>query len=122
MGSSIVPQNAVATLSQVLTPTIINETKYGFNGYKSRVEGIPGPSPNANINGVTLNLSGSVVSVDDKANRAIIDFLHQWFKLPTSQIVIRQGGRGRRKIVEIARCDAQTLKLLASLETSCPAN
>src|SRR6185369_14825334 len=58
--TTIVPQNAVAALSQVLTPTIINETKFGFNGDKTRVVGIPGPSPNANINGVTLNLSGSV--------------------------------------------------------------
>ena len=58
--TSIVPQNAVATLSQILKPTVINETKFGFNGDKTRVEGIPGPSPNANINGVTLNLSGSV--------------------------------------------------------------
>ncbi len=58
--TSIVPQNAVLALSQLLTPTIINETKFGFNGYKSRVEGIPGPSPNADINGVTLNLSGGV--------------------------------------------------------------
>jgi hypothetical protein len=58
--TSIVPQNAVASLNQVLSPAIINETKVGFNGSKTRVEGIPGPSPHANINGVTLNLSGSV--------------------------------------------------------------
>lgn len=72
--------------------------------------------------GDALKLKIAAPAIDDKANRAVIDFLHQWFKLPTSQIVIRQGGRGRRKIVEIARCDTQTLKLLASLETSCPAN
>src|SRR5262249_28101293 len=30
------------------------------NGSKTRVSGVPGPSPNANLNGVTLNLSGSV--------------------------------------------------------------
>jgi hypothetical protein len=58
--TTIVPQNLVASLSQILAPTVINETKFGFNGNKSRVAGIPGPSPNANINGVTLNLSGSV--------------------------------------------------------------
>ncbi|MGA2268687.1 MAG: TonB-dependent receptor [Bryobacteraceae bacterium] len=58
--TAIVPQNAVVSLTQLLTPTIINETKFGFNGAKTRVEGIPGPSPNANINGVTINLSGSV--------------------------------------------------------------
>ncbi len=58
--TSIVPQNAVVGLTQVLTPSIVNETKFGFNGAKTRVAGIPGPSPNADINGVTINLSGSV--------------------------------------------------------------
>lgn len=58
--TSIVPQNAVVSLTQLLTPTIVNETKFGFNGSKTRVAGIPGPSPNADLNGVTLNLSGSV--------------------------------------------------------------
>ncbi len=58
--TTIVPQNAVVSLTQLLTPAIVNETKFGFNGAKTRVDGIPGPSPDANINGVTLNLSGSV--------------------------------------------------------------
>ncbi|MBZ5585040.1 MAG: TonB-dependent receptor [Acidobacteriia bacterium] len=58
--TSIVPQNAVVSLNQLLSPRVINQTKVGFNGSKTRVEGIPGPSPNANINGVTINLSGSV--------------------------------------------------------------
>jgi hypothetical protein len=58
--TSIVPQNAVISLTQLLTPSIVNETKFGFNGSKTRVAGIPGPSPNADINGVTLNLTGSV--------------------------------------------------------------
>jgi hypothetical protein len=58
--TTIVPQNAVVALTQVLTPTMINETKFGFNGSKTRVAGVPGPSPDANINGVTINLSGNV--------------------------------------------------------------
>ncbi len=58
--TSIVPQNAVVSLTQLLTSTAINETKIGYNAYKTRVAGVPGSSPNANINGVTLNLSGSV--------------------------------------------------------------
>lgn len=57
--TSIVPQNVVAALTQLLTPTIINETKVGFNGYKTRVEGIAGPSPNADISAASINLSGS---------------------------------------------------------------
>jgi hypothetical protein len=55
-----VPQNAVFSLNQVYSAGLLNETKVGFNADKTRVAGIPGPSPNANINGVTLNLTGSV--------------------------------------------------------------
>jgi hypothetical protein len=55
-----VPQNAVLSLSQVLTPTILNETKIGLNDVKERVSGRPGPSPGVDLTGVTLNLSGSV--------------------------------------------------------------
>jgi hypothetical protein len=58
--TTIVPQNAVANLTQIWSPTVINETKFGFNGAKTRVAGIPGPSPDASLNGITLNLSGSV--------------------------------------------------------------
>jgi Carboxypeptidase regulatory-like domain len=55
-----VPQNAVSNLNWIVTPTIVNEAKFGFNGVKERVSGKPGPSPNADLTGVTLNLSGSV--------------------------------------------------------------
>jgi hypothetical protein len=58
--TTTVPQNAVVSLSQLLSPTVLNETKFGFNGAKTRVAGVPGPSPNASLNGVTINLSGSV--------------------------------------------------------------
>jgi hypothetical protein len=58
--TAAVPQNAVLSLNQVFSPTLLNETKLGFNGAKTRVAGVPGPSPNANINGVTINLTGSV--------------------------------------------------------------
>lgn len=76
----------------------------------------------AGVYGDALKLKIAAPAVEDKANRALIDFLHQWFKLPLSQISIRQGSRGRRKIVELAHCDADTIKLLARLEASCPAN
>lgn len=55
-----VPQNGVLSLNQIYSPALLNETKIGFNGDKTRVAGIPGPSPNANINGLTINLTGSV--------------------------------------------------------------
>ncbi len=72
--------------------------------------------------GDALKLKITAPAVDGKANIAVIDFLHQWFKLPCSQISIRQGSRSRRKIVEFARCDADTMNLLARLESSCSAN
>jgi uncharacterized protein (TIGR00251 family) len=72
--------------------------------------------------GDALKIRIAAPAREDKANQALIDFLHQWFKLPLSQIHIRQGGRGRRKIVELARCDPHTINLLVRLETSWPAN
>lgn len=56
--TAINPQNAVLTVSQTLTPTILNETKIGYNGAKSRVAAIPGPSPDISLAGTTINISG----------------------------------------------------------------
>lgn len=55
-----VPQNGVISLTQVLTPRIFNETKVGINLIKERVTGVAGPSPNADISAISLNLSGGV--------------------------------------------------------------
>lgn len=55
-----VPQNAILNSTQILSASILNETKIGFNGVKERVSGKPGPSPGVDLTGVTLNLSGSV--------------------------------------------------------------
>ncbi|MES1261661.1 MAG: TonB-dependent receptor [Acidobacteriota bacterium] len=55
-----VPQNGVLSSTQILTSSLLNEAKFGFNDVKERVSGRPGPSPNADLTGVTLNLSGSV--------------------------------------------------------------
>ena len=48
------------TLTQTLSPRILNETKFGVNSVKERVAGQPGPSPGVDLTGVTLNLTGSV--------------------------------------------------------------
>jgi hypothetical protein len=50
----------VITLTQTLSPRILNETKFGVNSVKERVAGQPGPSPGVDLTGVTLNLTGSV--------------------------------------------------------------
>jgi hypothetical protein len=57
---TIVPQNGAITLTQTLSPRILNETKFGANSVKERVAGLPGPSPGVDLTGVTLNLTGSV--------------------------------------------------------------
>lgn len=55
-----VPQNGVLSFSQVWTPSVVNETKFGFNGQKTRVSAVPGLSPDASIDGVAIQLNGSV--------------------------------------------------------------
>ncbi len=57
---TVVPQNGVITLTQTLSPRILNETKFGVNSVKERVVGVPGPSPGVDLTGVTINLTGSV--------------------------------------------------------------
>ncbi len=55
-----VPQNAILNFQQILKPTVINETKVGFNGSKTRINAIPPPVPGLDLTGVTINISGSV--------------------------------------------------------------
>ena len=56
---------------------------------------------------------------DDKAYRELIDFLHQWFMLPLKNIKIRQGTRGRRKIVELNEAGPAVAALLAGTDAIC---
>ena len=55
----------------------------------------------AGLHGDALKVKVAARAIEDKANRELIDFLHQWFKLPILDITIKQGARGRRKIVEL---------------------
>ena len=71
--------------------------------------------------GDALKIRVAAPALDNKANAALIDFLHQWFKLPSSHIRIKQGVRGRRKIVELNYPAAGIETLLASMEAACPA-
>jgi len=82
--------------------------------------------PNARVTAVAgrhgdaLKIRIAAPALDNKANAALIDFLHQWFKLPSSRIRIKQGTRGRRKIVELDCPVAGIEILLASMESACP--
>jgi hypothetical protein len=55
-----VPQNAVYTLSQIWKPTIVNETKLGFNGNKTRVNGVTPLIPGVDTSAFAVSFTGSV--------------------------------------------------------------
>ncbi len=55
---TVTPQNGAISLSQTITPTILNETKFGVNSVKERVAGVPGPSGNVDLSGTTISISG----------------------------------------------------------------
>jgi hypothetical protein len=57
-GQVEVPQNGVLALNQVWSPRIFNETKFGYNGIKMRVLGLPGASPNADISKARIAIAG----------------------------------------------------------------
>ncbi|HET8549168.1 MAG TPA: TonB-dependent receptor, partial [Bryobacteraceae bacterium] len=87
-----VPQNALLSFQQVLAPTVINETKFGFNGYKTRASGFAPP-----VNGVDL----SAISVDISGNTSIPGIGGQGASAGTARIggLVRsnstQNGRGQ---------------------------
>jgi hypothetical protein len=55
-----VPQNALINFSQVLAPTVINETKFGFNGAKTRASGFAPPIPGIpDASAVSIDFTGN---------------------------------------------------------------
>ncbi len=73
------------------------------------------------FHGGALKLRVAAPAVENKANAALIDFLHQWFKLPANHIKIKLGARGRQKVVMIDQPDAALLDRLSRMESACPA-
>ena len=55
-----VPQNAVLGLQQILRPNVINETKFGFNGSKTRVAGFAPAIPGVDTSAFAVSFTGSV--------------------------------------------------------------
>jgi uncharacterized protein (TIGR00251 family) len=72
--------------------------------------------------GDALKIKIAAPALDDKANLELIDFLHQWFKLPFRDIKISQGGRGRRKLVQLNNAGPAIVATLASIDSGCPTN
>ena len=67
----------------------------------------------AGEHGDALKIRIAAPAVDDKANAELIDFLHRWFKLPKTNIAIKHGAHGRRKVVEI---DNRVTRIEAKLD------
>lgn len=72
-GQVSVPQNGVLAWTQVWSPRIFNETKFGYNGIKMRVQGIAGPSPNADLSRARIAVAGltnvgSLISLSSSFN------------------------------------------------------
>src|SRR5579871_1288591 len=55
-----VPQNVVYTMQQVYKPTVINETKLGFNGNKTRINGVTPPIPGVDTSAFAVSFTGNV--------------------------------------------------------------
>ena len=55
-----VPQNVVYTLSQILKPTVVNETKLGFNGNKTRINGYTPLIPGVDTSAFAVSFTGTV--------------------------------------------------------------
>ncbi len=66
----------------------------------------------AGVYGDALKIRVAAPAVDNKANAALLEFLHRFLRLPSSQIAIRRGARGRRKVVDIAGADNAILALI----------
>ena len=76
----------------------------------------------AGRHGDALKVKVAAPAVEDRANRKLIDFLHQWFKLPILDITIKQGVRGRRKIVELNNAGPAVVAKLADTDAICQTN
>ena len=56
-------QNGVLSWQRIISPTMINEAKFGYNGPKTRTNGVAPTVPGVDLTGVTLNISGANVLV-----------------------------------------------------------
>lgn len=67
--------------------------------------------------GGALKIRIAAPAVDDKANAALIDFLHRFLDTPASRISILRGAKNRRKLVEIAGATSTMREMLISTVT-----
>lgn len=58
-----VAQNAVIEWQRIISPSIVNEAKIGYNGPKTRTNGVAPTVQGVDLSGVTLNITGANVLV-----------------------------------------------------------
>lgn len=56
------PQNAVAALQTVFSPSLLNEFKFGYNGAKTRINGVAPTINGLDLSAVTINVSGNTAN------------------------------------------------------------
>ena len=64
----------------------------------------------AGVVGDAIKLAITAPPVDGKANRAVIDYLADWFQVPKSNIVIVSGETGRNKRIAIRGMRAEQVR------------
>ena len=55
----------------------------------------------AGIHDGALKIRVAAPPVEGQANARLLDFLKKTFEVPSSQVILKQGSAGRRKVVEI---------------------
>lgn len=60
--ASASPQNGVVALQTIVSPTVLNEIKFGYNGAKTRVNGQAPTINGIDLSAITLNISGNTAN------------------------------------------------------------
>lgn len=53
------------------------------------------------LHGDAMKIKVAAVPVEDKANAALLNYLADCFEVPFNQVLLKQGGKSRRKVVKI---------------------
>jgi len=80
-----------------------------------RVQPNAGRTEIAGLHDGRLKVRLAAPPVDDRANDLLIEFLKSRFDLPGGRVIIRRGGRGRSKTIEIAQPGSALLESLTQL-------
>ncbi|CAN5570583.1 hypothetical protein BH10ACI4_BH10ACI4_13620 [soil metagenome] len=93
-GQVSVPSNGVLALTQVWSPRIFNETKFGYNGVKMRVQGIAGASPSADLSRSRIAIAGltnvgSLISLSSSFNGVGAPYTGQTFSYIDNLSLVR---------------------------------